>query len=540
MPLSGRGVKLGLTRTEFDTNGVKLVMDQGLLPFKYELTTKSGMTALAGLPTFFELGHGLGMLESMEKHVGLRSESQGWSDAEQLMGLVLLNLAGGEHVEDLDRLEAESGLSEVMLRLRSHRLGRKKRRELQRRWRKGQMRAFASRSAALRYLKAFHDPAQEKARQAALEAGVRTFIPTPTAALRGLSRVCADLVAQVQRHHRVSTATLDQDATMAMCNKKEALYCYKGPKAYQPFNTWWAEQQLMVHTEFRDGNVPAGHEQLRCLQEALACLPEGVEKVYLRSDTAGYQHELMRYCAEGKDPRFKVIEFCIGCDVSPEFKAAVRSVKTEEWHPLCRIDESGDRLATHQEWAEVCFVPSEDRRPKDAVPYRYVAIREPMNDPELPGMEKKEAELPFPTLQFGSNRRRYKLFGMVTNRTESAEELIGWHRERCGKSEEVHEILKSDLAGGVLPSGDFGANAAWWWVTVLSFNLLMAMKRLALPEKWLPRRLKAIRFHLIALPGQVVRHARQLVVQLSGTAPHAHLLVLARKAIAGLLPAPAT
>jgi hypothetical protein len=46
----------------------------------------------------------------------------------------------------------------------------------------------------------------------------------------------------------------------------------------------------VTHTDFRDGNVPAGHEQLRVLQEALALLPEGVESVRLRSDTAG-DHE---------------------------------------------------------------------------------------------------------------------------------------------------------------------------------------------------------------------------------------------------------
>jgi len=30
----------------------------------------------------------------------------------------------------------------------------------------------------------------------------------------------------------------------------------------------------MLHTEFRDGNVPAGYEQLRVLQEALKFLPQ--------------------------------------------------------------------------------------------------------------------------------------------------------------------------------------------------------------------------------------------------------------------------
>ena len=52
---------------------------------------------------------------------------------------------------------------------------------------------------------------------------------------------------------------------------------------------------------FRDGNVPAGFEQRRVLQDALALLPDDVQTVSLRSDSAGYQTELLKYCAEGKN-----------------------------------------------------------------------------------------------------------------------------------------------------------------------------------------------------------------------------------------------
>ena len=38
----------------------------------------------------------------------------------------------------------------------------------------------------------------------------------------------------------------------------------------------------------------------------------------------------------------------------------------------------------------------------------------------------------------------------------------------CGKGEEVHRVLKEDLAGGRLPSGQFGVNAAWWAIAVLA------------------------------------------------------------------------
>ena len=34
---------------------------------------------------------------------------------------------------------------------------------------------------------------------------------------------------------------------------------------------------MVLHTEFRDGNVPAGYEQLRVFEEALEALPEGVK-----------------------------------------------------------------------------------------------------------------------------------------------------------------------------------------------------------------------------------------------------------------------
>ena len=84
---------------------------------------------------------------------------------------------------------------------------------------------------------------------------------------------------------------------------------------------------MVVHSEFRDGNVPAGHEQRRVLEEALELLTPGVERVLLRSDAAGYQWELLRYCAEGRHERFGVIGFAVGVDVTAAFKAAVAEVE---------------------------------------------------------------------------------------------------------------------------------------------------------------------------------------------------------------------
>jgi hypothetical protein len=60
------------------------------------------------------------------------------------------------------------------------------------------------------------------------------------------------------------------------------------------------------------------------------------------------------------------------------------------------------------------------------------------------------------------------------------ESIIHWHRERCGRSEQAHTILKTDLGGGKLPSAKFGANAAWWWISVMTLNLHRIMSQLVL------------------------------------------------------------
>ena len=500
-------------------------MTQGVLPFKYEKEKKeSGMTALGGLPVYLDLATVMGMGESIEKH--LQIKQQGWTDKQMISSLMLLNLSGGDCVDDLEKLEGDDGFCQVLRRIEQKGMKRRDRRELDRRWHKERVRVVPSQSPVFRYLAAFHDQAQEKFRVAG-----KAFIPVPNEHLRGLVKVNGDMIAFIQSRSPQRVATLDQDATLVETTKRDALFSYKGPKAYQPLNTWWAEQGLVLHTEFRDGNVPAGYEQLRVLKDALALLPAGVETVRLRSDTAGYQHELLQYCAKGKHERFGRIEFAVGCDVTPEFRKSVMEVSASEWQPIYK-EFDGGRIKTNQEWAEICFIPNAIGHRKDAPVYRYLAIREAMGSMGLPGMESPQQSFPFPTLQMSS--QQYKLFGLVTNMNWEGEKLIHWHRERCGKSEEAHSVMKEDLAGGKLPAGDFGENAAWWWIMILSMNLNSAMKRLALSKSWIPKRMKAMRFSLINIPGRIIEHSRDFIIRLVQGHPAVDLLIEARSRIMAL------
>lgn len=504
-------------------------MAQRGFPYEYEIEEgKSGMTALGGLPTYLDLASATGLLKAIDRHLKICTGDQGWKDRQMVMSLILLNLAGGSSVDDINKLEGDEGFCRILRKAEEHGLTHKERRELKSRWRKGRTRTLPSASAIFRYLANFHDAGQEKYRQEG-----KAFIPKANDQLKALGKINKDLIGF--ENNGEDTATLDMDATLSTTWKDQALYSYQGDKSFQPLNTYWYERGVILHSEFRDGNVPAGHEQKRVLQEALEQLPSYITKVRMRSDTAGYQHELLAYCDKEDNKRFGKIEFAIGCDVTQEFRRAVAEVAEEDWKPLFR--KVKDELApTGRQWAEVCFVPSKIGHSKKGPEYRYLATREELKQAELPGMEKSDAEYCFPVMRL--QNQRYKVFGIVTNMDWAGDTLIPWLYQRCGKSEEAHAAMKSDFAGGKFPSGDFGENAAWWLIMVLSHNLNVLMKRLVLGGSWITKRMKAIRFGFINIAGRVLDHARRLLVRISGNQPSGRLLIEAQQRIALLAASP--
>lgn len=507
-------------------------MSQGVFSYQYEMEKKDkGITGRAGLLLYLDMMKAMGLRKEINQKLQIRKEGQGWTDAQMIESLILLNQAGGECVEDIEQLESDQGLAKVLEKLYTQELKRRQRRESARRWRKEKKRLLPSASAVFRYLSAYHNEEEEQKRESH-----KAFIPASNEHLKALEQLSSVPIKFVQKHKPEKIATLDQDATLVETHKEESLASYKGYKAYQPLNTYWAEHGMLIHSEFRDGNVPAGYEQTRALDEATKRLPEEVEKVYVRSDTAGYQWSLLEYMAMGKNQRLGVIEFAVGVNVTLEFRKAVAEVKEEDWHPI-RKKVKDEWQATGQEWAEVCYVPNKAGYSKKNPDYRFIATREPIKQIELKGMEQEQKELPFPTMSFGE-KGRYKIYGIVTNRDSEGEELVKWYRKRCGKSEEVHAIMKEDMAGGKLPSGKFGANAAWWQIMILALNVNEALKRLVLEKEWENKRMKAIRYHLINVAGQVLDIARGLIIKLSCAQTSLTTLINAREKIKMLVCVP--
>lgn len=130
----------------------------------------------------------MGLGESIGKHLHIKQ--RGWTDKQLLLALILLNLAGGDCVDDLQKLASDDGFCRILRRIEQQGLKRRERRELERRWRKEQIWSLPSPSAVFRFLSAFHDPVQEQERISG-----KAFIPTPNEHLQGLAEVNADMLA---------------------------------------------------------------------------------------------------------------------------------------------------------------------------------------------------------------------------------------------------------------------------------------------------------------------------------------------------------
>ena len=73
-------------QTKTIINGVNANMTQGALPFKYEQEKKGlGLTALAGLPLYLDMAQVMDLAGSIDRHVTVRKDSQGWTDSQVVM-----------------------------------------------------------------------------------------------------------------------------------------------------------------------------------------------------------------------------------------------------------------------------------------------------------------------------------------------------------------------------------------------------------------------------------------------------------------------
>jgi hypothetical protein len=123
----------------------------------------------------------------------------------------------------------------------------------------------------------------------------------------------------------------------------------------------------------------------------------------------------------------------------------------------------------------------------------------------------------------------------VTKRAGVGLTLIRWHRQQAGTVEHAQHMLQNEWAAA-LPSGKFGANAAWFRLNRPADNLFSALQRLTLPGDLAGARPKRLRFLVLNTVGKVIYDARRTLLRITSAAQQA-LLAPARNTILALSPA---
>lgn len=394
----------------------------------------------------------------------LKQRGRGCSDGQYIESLVLLQTAGGDCPEDMSLLAGDQCLE------------------------RGLGFALPKTGAVRAFLNRFHDPALELARPP--RAVQKSFIMPSSQPVQGLQSVLAGGVRRTaklyaQQGQALRLATVDQDATIIESHKQNALAHYEGGRGYQPMVAVWAEADLVLADEFRDGNVPAQQEPLTCARLAFAALPETIQARYFRGDSACHENELLgwlKHPDRAQEPGGR-IGFAVSARLSAELAKAITQVKETDWKTF---DQEAD--GTLRQWAEVVFVPSEAGERKDSQPLRYVGLR----------LLKPQGVL----FNDGTDRHHH---AVVTNLDWDGAKLLNWHREKAGTVEHVHDEVKNALAGGHLPSQHFAVNAAWFKLALLTYNIASAVKGLCFSPQERTARFKKYRLLLVHLAGRMSR-----------------------------------
>jgi hypothetical protein len=306
----------------------------------------------------------------------------------------------------------------------------------------------------------------------------------------GLERVNRELIEGALEQEG-EELTLDVDATEIAAEKRDAQWTYHHVQGYMPLVGY--VNGICVGQEFRDGNESPGAGILAFAKKCEAVLPAG-KRIYFRSDSAAYQAEVINHDSPAGHT------FTITADLDVAVRREIQNLPASAWRPY----RTAEGLTTDREIAETVHTMNGTKHA-----FRLIVLRWLNPQPSL----------------FETDRYRYH--AVATNREESATEVIWKHNGR-GQSENWHKELKLDMGMEQMPCGQKEANALYFAIGVLAYNLAQLLKRRVLPESYRTATVATLRWKVYRLAGKLVRHARGLILQIKADTEKWLLLESAR------------
>jgi Transposase DDE domain group 1 len=275
-----------------------------------------------------------------------------------------------------------------------------------------------------------------------------------------------------------TTLKLDLDSTVietyGLQKQGGKHFTYLNTRGYHPLLAVLAETGEVVHSRLREGKASAGRGAASFARQALVRLGRlgPHQEVVVRADSGFYSEKVVRAC-EAHGARFSI------------------SVRLQKSHHE-RIDA----------------IPEEDWKP---IPYWLDGAADVAELPYRPFGRKQTYRLivrrvaPTPGSQLWLRGLEYSYCAFLTDREGEMLELEADHRQHAVVENAIRD-LKYGLALNHMPSGKFGANAAWLALNVIAHNLCRWLGRLG---DFAVTCLKTWRHRFIALPGRLVQHGRQ-------------------------------
>lgn len=294
--------------------------------------------------------------------------------------------------------------------------------------------------------------------------------------LVGLQRVNRSLFRRLLRQDDRASYTLDIDATQIVAEKREAHYTYKGEKGYMPMVGHIAELGLVIGHEFREGNAAPAARNLEFLQACEHNMPKRKKITAVRADSAAYQAAIFNYCEEtGK-------VFAIGADQDAAVKAAIAAIPESEW-----------KMFRDGEIAETVHCMNKTNKA-----FRLIVMRRPREQDLFEGQSP------------------YRYHAIASNRAnEDAAATMEWYARRGDASENRIKDLKIGFGMEYMPCGSFQANAVFFAIGALTYNLYLGFRSHALGSGWERSQVQTVRWRLFQTAGKIVRHGRQMFLKIN-------------------------